>query len=287
MPEPDDKPDEKSEEKDDSIKDVDDVVIEGLDKKDPEEIDLDELDEDEDDPDKKKKPEKKDEKETVSKEDFETLQNSVKKLEGDKRNLNKALHEARQKKVEKEDAPLTDEQLLKILADNEDDPQAILNVVKYQAEKAAKKASGEVVSDVEMKKKGKEAGDILRNMYPSLDDDSSDMRKAVNETKSYYGLDDHPLGDFFATGVQILNVLPDLISSAEKRGKESTLKGEADDKRKKSIKDNLSHKGGKKVLSTGLTESQTETATQLNLSDAQMKTFKKIVGKTATVTVKE
>lgn len=278
-------PDEKSEGNDDPIKDVEDVAIEGLEKKELEEIDLDGLDEEEidEDPDKKSKEKE----ETVPKKDFEDLQANFKKLEGDKRNLNKALHEARQKKAGKEDAPLTDKQLLKILEDNDDDPQTILNVVKYQAEQAAKKASGEVVSDAETRKKSKEADTLLKSMYPSLDDDSSDMRKAVNETKLYYGLGDNPLGDFFATGIQVLNALPDLITSAEKRGEETALKGKADDKRKKSIKDNLSLKGGKEVLSTGLTESQTETASQLNLSDAQMKTFKKIVGKTATVMVKE
>ncbi|MEA2066543.1 MAG: hypothetical protein U9O65_05535 [Thermotogota bacterium] len=278
-------PDEKSEGNNDPIKDVEDVAIEGLEKKELEEIDLDGLDEEEidEDPDKKSKEKE----ETVPKKDFEDLQANFKKLEGDKRNLNKALHEARQKKAGKEDAPLTDKQLLKILEDNDDDPQTILNVVKYQAEQAAKKASGEVVSDAETRKKSKEADTLLKSMYPSLDDDSSDMRKAVNETKLYYGLGDNPLGDFFATGIQVLNALPDLITSAEKRGEETALKGKADDKRKKSIKDNLSLKGGKEVLSTGLTESQTETASQLNLSDAQMKTFKKIVGKTATVTVKE
>ena len=274
----DEKPDEKSEDKSDSIEDV---VVEGLEKEELEDIDLDELDEE---PDEKKSEEK----ETVSTKDFEALQSSLKSLEGDKRNLNKALHEARQKKAVKEEAPLTDEQLLKILEDNEGDKQTILNVVKYQAEKAAKKVSGEVVTDADMKKKGKEANGILKNMYPSLDDDSSEMRKVVDETKSYYGLGEHPLGDFFATGIQVLNALPDLITFAENRGKESALKGKADDKRKSNIKDNLSHKkGGKKTSSAGLTESQTETAKQLGLSDAQLKTFKKIVGTSASVSVKE
>lgn len=226
--------------------------------------------------------------ETVSKKDYETLQEKLTRLEGDKKNLNKALHEARQKKAAKEDAPLTEDQLLKILQDNEGDPQTMLNIVKYQAEQAAKKVSGDVLSDAETKKKGKEANSVLKKMYPSLDDDSSEMRTAVDETKSYYGLDGHPLGDYFATGVQVLNALPSLIEAAERRGKDAALKDNADVKRKESIKDNLTPKGGKKTPpGAGLTMSQKEAADQLNLTPGQLKTYKQIVGKTATVQVKE
>lgn len=243
----------------------------------------------------KKDPEKEPEVETVSLKDFEDVKDSVKTLEkelkrsqGDKTNLNKALHEARQKKVVTEDAPLSDDHLLKILDDNVGDSQTILNIVKYQAEQAAKKVSGEVVNDADMKKKAKEAGDILTSMYPDLSEDGSEMRTAVDETKGYYGLDDHPMGDFFATGIQVLNALPGLIASAEKRGEETALKGKADGKRKQEISDNLSHtRRDKQSSGTGLTESQNETAEQLGLSSAQMKTYKQIVGKSATVQVKE
>ncbi|NQT34749.1 hypothetical protein HQ587_06130 [bacterium] len=232
----------------------------------------------------------------VSKDDFDKLQSSfdslqasLKSLEGDKKSLNKALHEARQKnKAAKKEEPLSEDQLLKILEEADGDAQTIMNVVKYQAEQAAKKSTGEAVTDADTKKKAKEAKGILSKMYPSLDDESSEMRKAVDETKSDYGLGSHPLGDFFATGIEVLNALPDLISAAEQRGKDAALKGKADGKRKESIKDGLSHgKGKQKTSATGLSSSQSETANQLGLSASQLKTYKKIVGSSASIQVKE
>lgn len=222
------------------------------------------------------------------KEELSSLKTTVGSLKTDKRNLNKALHESRQKSKAVKDEPLTEDQLLQILKDADGDAQTIMNVVKYQAEQAANKSTGKAVVDADTKKKADEAQTTLDVMYPSLADDSSEMRQAVNKTKSYYGLNDHPLGDFFATGVQILDALPSLISAAEKRGKETALKGAADGKRKESIKGNLSHgKKGKKSSTAGLSESQSETATQLNLTASQLKTFKKIVGSSASVSVKE
>jgi hypothetical protein len=235
---------------------------------------------------------------TVSKKDFDELQGKLKKIEDDKRtlttekrNLNKALHEARKAKKstkEDDDEPLTDEQLLKIIKENEGDAETILRVVKHCAERAAKETSGQVVTDSDIQKKSKEAGGILNKLYPSLSDDSSEMRKAVDETKSYYGIDSHPLGDYFATGIQVLQALPDLILAAEKRGKDGALKEKADGKRKETIKDGFSHKKkGSSSSSAGLSTSQSEAAGQLNLSPSQLKTYQKIVGKTASIQVKE
>jgi len=272
-------------------KDPDDVEVEDEDEeseKDPDpddEIIVDGLeDEEEQDPDDEEESE-----ETVSFKDYEELQKKMERLEGDKKNLNKALHEARQKKAAKEESPLTDEQLLKILEDSEGDNQTILNVVKYQAEQAAKKASGDAFSNAEMKKKSAEANSVLKKMYPSIDDAASEMRTAVDETKAYYGLDGNPFGDYFATGIQILNALPNLIEAAEKRGKEAALKDKADVRRKESIKDNKPPlKGGKRSSpDAGLSESQREATKQLNLTPGQLKTYRQIVGKTAVVQVKE
>jgi len=279
------------EEKEDETKDdsLEDVLLEGLEKEEQEEVDLgEESEKEEDEPSKKKKTSDKDD---AEKTELESLKEQLSELRNDKIDLNKALHQARQKaKATKKEveAPLTDAQLLKILDEADNDPQTVLNVVRYQAEQAARKISGEAISGAELKRKQRESDKVLYEMYPSLSDESSDIRKAVDETKSYYGLDGNPLGDFFATGVQVLSALPGLLSAAEKRGEEKALKGKADDRRKKSIKDNLSHaKGGKKSFVTGLSESQAETAKQLGLSEPQMKTFKKIVGKATSVSVGE
>ena len=233
---------------------------------------------------------------TVSKADFDALKtdldstkSEMQKLRTDKTSLNKALHEARQKKAPKEeDAPLSDEQLLKILSDNDGDPQTILNIVKYQATQAARQISGEVVSDADIKKKSEDAAGMLDEMYPSLSDQTSEMRQAIDATKKHYGLDGNPLGDLYATGVKVLEGLPDLIAAAEERGKKEGLADRADNNRKDKIKSNLSVKKGSKGSSKGLSSSQEEAAGQMGLSPAQLKTYQKLVaGKATTVQVKE
>lgn len=270
---------------DDSKNDsLEDVLIEGLEKDESEDIDLGESEKD-------LKEEISEKEETGETEELEALKQRLKDLETDKKDLNKALHQARQKTkaIKKEgESPLSDAQLLKILEDNEDDPQTILNVVRYAAEQAAKKETGEAIISADLKAKQKEAEKTLYEMYPSLSDESSDIRKAVDETKSYYGLDGNALGDFFATGVQVLNALPGLLESAEKRGRELGLKSKTDVKRKEGIKDNLSlSKRKEKSFAGGLSTTQFETAKQLGLDEAQMKTYQKLVGKTGTVMVKE
>ena len=270
--EPENKDSKEGEEQDDSMTEV---LLEGL----------------EDEPKEGEELVKESEEEDAS-EDAEKLANlekTVKQLQNDKFKLNKALHEARKKKKkdsEKEE-PLTDAQLLDILEENKDDPETILRVVKYQAEKSAKEASGKAVSTAEIKRQAKEAGDLLGQMYPSLYEEGSEMRQAVDSTKEKLGLNDNPLGDYFATGVQVLNALPELIVAAEKRGEAIALKKKVDNKRKQSIKENSrvssKSKAEKKHV---LTDTQVEAAKQLNLTEGQLKTYKKIMG-SKTVEVKE
>jgi hypothetical protein len=264
----------------DDDKDTDDDVT----------VDVDDLDDDEDDDDSP---------DTVSAKDFSKLQSDyektkgeVEKLRNDKSNLNKALHEARQQKKSKDtdqEEVLTDEQLVKILEDNANDPKTMLNIVKYQAEIAAKAASDKTIDIVSVNEKVKEADEMLEGMYPALNDETSEIRKAVNDTKNYYNRNDNPLGDLLATGVQVLYALPDLVEQAEKRGRAEKVKDKADNNRKEKVKENKSARSRSTRLSegAGLTASQAETAEQLNLSPAQMKAYKQMIGTKGTVQVKE
>ena len=217
-------------------------------------------------------------------------------LRGKHSDLKSALHQARQankagKKKDEEEPPLTDDQLLKILRDNEGDPQTILNVVKYQAKRAATKASKDELTDSALRKKVTESNTLLGKLYPGLSDDSSKIRASVDRAKADYGLDDHPLGDLFATGVEVLNNLTELLSAAEERGRESATKtkGTADSQRKAAIK---AGQGGAFKATPGkkgtLSESQEEVAGQMNLTPSQRKIMAQISGKkTQTVSVKE
>jgi len=241
----------------------------------------------------------KDAADTVSKSEFDSFkakaENDAKELERlrkDKSDLKSALHQARQtKKASKKDEepPLTDAQLMTILRDNDGDPQTILNVVKYQAKRAASEASKEELSERDLTKKVSEANQLLSQMYPKLADEGSNIRVSVDEAKADLGITDHPLGDYFATGVQLLHNLPGLIEAAEKRGEESASKGTAEQRRKAAIR---TGKGGAFRQSTGkrgtLSETADEAATQMGLSPAQRKIMAQISGrKTQTVSVKE
>ena len=166
--------------------------------------------------------------------------------------------------------------------------QTMLNVVKYQAEQAAKKGSTEAISASNMKKKVSESDEVLTRMYPQLAEEGSEIRASVDKTKEEYGIDSHPLGDYFATGIQVLKALPGLLADAEKRGNDSAKSGKVDDKRKDSIKKNLSKKNKGKKDDGSFSATQSETADQMNLSPSTRKIMQQLVGKNArTVSVKE
>jgi len=220
-------------------------------------------------------------------EDIKTLQTQLDVLKTDKTNLQKALHEQRQKlkglkqtpTKDDEDVPLTEAQLVQIYEENKDDPKTLLRIVKHQAEQAARKASGKAVLDSDIKSKVKEADNLLLTMYPRLTEEGSEIRIATDEIKSFYNIGDNPFGDFFAMGVQVLNALPNIISAAEKRGEDKALSIKADDSRKKDIKSNqTTHSKSTPSSTAGLSKTEQETAKQLNLSPGAYKTYQKLVG---------
>jgi len=266
---------------------LEEIIIEGLDNDDDSSTDT--------------KPPASEGDDTTPAEDIKALKEQLDTLKTDKINLNKALHEQRQKlkglkqsKAE-EDEPLTDAQIEQIYEENKDDPKVLLRIIKHQAEQAAKKASGKAIVDSDTKSKVKEADNLLLTMYPKLSEEGSEIRTATDEIKSFYGIDENPFGDFFAMGVQVLNALPGIISSAEQRGEEKALNSKtitikADEKRKADIKTTQSSRPSKTVVTTaGMSKTEIETAKQMNLSPGALRTYQKLVGKKASnsVQVKE
>lgn len=225
--------------------------------------------------------------------DVNALNTRISQLESDKNNLKKALHEERQSKKKSpagdsggEDAVLSDSQLLKIMEEYKDDNATILNVIKYQAERSAKQAGKKAVEDVEIINRKKEADQFLVTMYPDLEKDDSDIRIAVNQTKDRFGVQDHPLGDLFATGVQVLLHLDQIKKASFEEGKKETLGESAEKGRKQNIAGSgviVKGKGspgpGEKP-GGGMTEGHLETAKKLGFKPGtrQYETFKRIVG---------
>ncbi len=161
--------------------------------------------------------------------------------------LNRALHEERQKRkvaTEKEEVVLTDQQVLGLLEEYKDDPRTLLNVIKYQAQQAAKGETKKAVEDEGMKAKKAEADAYLSKSFPGLNEEGSELRAAVDKTKEYIGVKDHPLGDLVGVAVEYLRAGPVLMRQAYEKGVADAKAGKVEEARKGEIKETvLSPKG--------------------------------------------
>ena len=210
-----------------------------------------------------------------------------------KRDLEIALHKERQaKKAAKKDDefPLTRQQLKQILDENPGDTETQMRVMEYMMNKAATEKKDEALSEVHTGNTKREMEDFLLNKYPALADETSEMRLEVEQTKSKYGIADHPFGDYFAVGTRVMESLPDIIQQAYEKGKADAVSKKADDKRREKISESdLTPPGKKKGDSSGvLTKDQLATAKQLGLKGNALKHYAAIVGKsTRSVSVED
>lgn len=195
----------------------------------------------------------------------------VKELLDKNKALNRALHEERQKKkTEKtEEAVLTETQLLGILEEYKDDPKTLLNVIKYQAEQAAKGAATKSITDADVVRKKKEADDYIYKTYPDLTKDDSQLRAAVNKTKSELGIDDHPFGELFGTAVTFLSAAPQILKDAYDQGRKDAMAGVAEKTRKDLVKESDLTPKGKGGKITPLSANTEDVAKRLGLKSPQ------------------
>jgi hypothetical protein len=173
--------------------------------------------------------------------------------------------------------------LAKLLGDasTDGDANVQLNVLKYLAQRVSKGEVKEAVNAAEMSRKADDFTKQLAERFPDIANPTSDMRADIDRTKELLGIVDHPYGDMFATGFRLFENMPDLIDSAYEAGKEETLKGTADEKRKEQIKEK-SLPPSKKLpykKTHGLNASQLETAIQMGLTQDQLPAYSKLVGK--------
>jgi len=202
--------------------------------------------------------------------------------------LNKALHEERKSKKEavKEEAPpLSKAELTKLMEEYKDDPGTLLQIISYTAEQAAKGASKEVIDKSKVAENKKETDAFLQRNYPDVFKEDSDMRLAVDKTKSEMGLDTHPHGDFIGVAVQMLINAPKIIKQVYDQGRNDALGGKAEKTRKEIVRESgLTPKGkGGGKESAALTDSQMDVAKRLGLTGNKLKTFEKIVSKGAKI----
>ncbi len=215
------------------------------------------------------------------------LEQRLTTLETKKKNLEIALHKERQAKKatpKEEEAALTDDQLKKIMEENPD-PDTQLRVMRYMAQQVAKGAKKDAIDEVTVSAKAKQMNAYLLQNYPALADESSDMRTEVDATKEALGFTDHPYGDYIATGVRVLENLPDILKQAYEKGKVAALGEGAEAARKAKIKGEELTPGGKRGGSEsggdGLTASQKEAAKRMGLRGPALATYTKLVGRNA------
>lgn len=225
--------------------------------------------------------------ETETDKKLKEYERKLARLEEDKGNLKKALHEARQerksKKKEEDDGEtvLTDQQVLAILEEHKDDPKVMLNAIKYLAKQEAKGIKKDTLNESEIRAKKADIDKFLAQRYPQLNEEGSDVRVGVDKAKEALNLADHPFADYLAVGAGVLNQLPDICKHWFEEGKKAALDGKADEARKQQIKDgNLTPGKGNKDFDkgkgdTGLTPQQLETAKRLGFTTkAQLKLYK-------------
>ena len=281
---PDDDPEKKDDDKGDQKKDED----EPEDEEDLDElfIDLDEKEEEEDEEAKKKAAEAK---AKTSEEETKKLQSELDTLKEKEKTWKRTEFQARKEREEKgleagkDEKPLTDTQLAKLLEDanKEEDTTVQLNILKYLAQRISKGEVKEAVTAAEMSRKAGDFTKVLEEKFPDIANPTSDMRVDIDKTKEQLGIVDHPYGDMFAVGFKLFEDMDALLEASYEAGKEDVLKGTADKKRKEDIKAKelpTSKKSAYKKTH-GLTASQIETATQMGLTQDQLPAYSKLVGK--------
>lgn len=156
------------------------------------------------------------------------------------KDLNRALHEERQRGKAKGDGKdevvLTDQQIEGLLTEYKDDPKTLLNIIKYQAQVAAKGAAKDATTSADVAKRKQELEGFLYKNYPDLTRDDSDLRMAVNKAKTELGIEDHPFGEFFATAATNLMAMPHLLKNAYDKGRKDAEEGNAEKSRKELVK---------------------------------------------------
>ena len=232
------------------------------------------LAEEEKDKEEVKEPEKKEAKLPEPTQKEKEYEDRLSRLERDKSDLKKALHESRQERKKAKEpesqAVLTDAELMKIVEEHKDDPKVMFNAVAYKMQQAMKTGKAEAVNEVEIKGKQGQLNAILKDRIKEFDDESSEPRNLISRAKTDFNLDDHPFGDFLGAAAAVYMDLPNIAKGWIEEGKKQALNGKADETRKEGIKKGQLSGGGPKIpagkAKDELTPSELETARRMGLT---------------------
>lgn len=219
---------------------------------------------------------------------YESASNHVKDLQ-------KALHQTRQENKQlkegkgqqkTEDEFLTDEQVQAILEEHGNDWKTVLRVVNHQAAKAAAKARGEVVNEVETKKVQQRLTEFLQAEWPDVVKEDSEIRPHLEKTKEELGIEASPYGDFLAAGAHFLTnwrkMADQIVKQTEERVRKEALGEKAESSRKKVVQQtSLSVKGSadKTKAAPAVPANVDAVVKQMNMTPNQKKIYMQLVGK--------
>lgn len=196
--------------------------------------------------------------------------------------LNRALHNERQKKTE-DDEVLTPEQLKAFLKEHKDDPEALYNLTAYVARQAAKEQGNASQAAQKAQALKSQTESFIYQRFPELQDTTSPAFSKVNEIRNNLNLSDHPAGVYLAASTMLADNIENLKKHWYEEGKKEGLKGKTEINRKQSIEDTKlmpSSKSNEKP-SDGITPGMKETIKQMGLSPEAAKIYAKLVRKGA------
>jgi hypothetical protein len=229
--------------------------------------------------DSKEKQEVKEEKEKQSIDPvMKQMQDRLTRLENDKSNLKKALHEERASKKEKKEEPiLTDAELMTLIKEHKDDPEVMFNAMLYKMQHAVKGEKEKAINEVEIGSRQKEFNKVLRDRYPDFDNEDSPIRQNVEKAKDFLSIKDHPHSDLLAASAVVFGALPNIINHWYEEGKKASMDKGVDAARKKEIKEGQlipsGDKSGKSKSSQDLNQDQLDTAKRLGFDKDPKKLF--------------
>jgi len=210
------------------------------------------------------------------------LEGEMKDLKKKVHDLNKALHETRSKKEEKEE--LTPEQIKTLMVEHKDDPDTLYNIIDYMGKRAAKETTKEAVQETKNTELEEKSTKFVTDNYPELRDETSAESQRVASAVSIFGLENHPAAKFLATSAIVIENIPALKKQWFEEGKAAGLKDKTEKTRKQSIKDTSplpATKPTSETKSSGLGGTMKSTADQLGLTPSQRKIVSKLVPKKA------
>lgn len=201
--------------------------------------------------------------------------------------LNRALHHERQKakerdKAKESDEPvLTDAQIKELIRTHGDDPDTLLQINRYIAEQAAKKASKESVDAQQLAQMKAKVDAHVSTAYPELYQEGSQARGYVEKIKGSLNLSSHPFGDYLAASAWVADNIEVIKKQEYERGKEEGLKGKVNETRKQNIKTSapIPPKPASKKVSVKIPDEVREVADRLEMTPDQMKIYAKLRGK--------